>query len=57
MEGHEFKKLRLQLQLTQRELAEQFDINVRTLSRYEQNASPIPRIVEYALTHLLKRNK
>lgn len=42
--------------MTQQQLANQLDISVRTLKRYEAGSGPIPKMVEMAIK-LLKKER
>lgn len=52
MRAEHLKQIRMELGLTQVELANRLDCNRRTIIRYEEKASPIPAAVELALIHL-----
>ncbi len=41
MTGYEFKQMRIDLSLTQRELAEEMGISMRTVIRYEKNCGEL----------------
>ena len=52
MTAADFKHRRLDLGLTQRELAEILHLTWVTISRYENGHSPVPRAVEIVLSTL-----
>lgn len=51
--GRDFKRLRLALKMTQRELGEALDLNKNTVARAERDEIPIPRTTEFAIKYLL----
>jgi len=50
--GHELKRKREFLNMTQKQLAEKFWVAERTIRNYESEATPIPKTFEMALTAL-----
>ena len=55
--GDEFRRLRERIGYTQAALAKDMDIAIRTLTRWETEAIPVPRIAELALRYLALRSK
>lgn len=52
MTGKEFRAIRLSLGLKGYEMADRLGITPPTVSRYEKERLPIPRVVEYAAKYL-----
>jgi DNA-binding XRE family transcriptional regulator len=49
------KKHRKTLDLTQEELGEQLELTGRTIRSYEAGEESVPKWLEYAVLHLLKK--
>ena len=57
MDANDFKKMRLKKDYSQSQLAREFGVTVMTVSRWEREVSPIPRMAELALLSLKPRQK
>jgi len=57
MGAKDFKRMRLAKGYSQSQLARELDVHVMTLSRWEREALPIPRMAELALSSLKPRLK
>jgi transcriptional regulator with XRE-family HTH domain len=57
MEPTEFKKLRKSVGLSQSQLAQELDLYVRTISKYENDDLTIPKVTELALRYVVQRAK
>jgi transcriptional regulator with XRE-family HTH domain len=57
MTKHEFKKVRKSIGYSQAKLAQEMDLFVRTISRYETGELPIPRVAELALHYIVSKTK
>ena len=57
MDAKGFKKMRLKKDYSQSQLAREFGVTVMTVSRWEREVSPIPRMAELALVSLKPRQK
>jgi len=57
MGAKDFKKMRLAKGYSQSQVAREFHVNVITVSRWEREAVPIPRMAELALSSLKPRPK
>ena len=55
MTSLKLKQARHMLGMTQRELSQQLGMTVQQISNYENNRSPVPRVVELALMFLMGR--
>lgn len=53
MTGEEFRSIRLSLGLKGYQMADALGIAPATVSRYEKERMPIPRVVEYAAKYLV----
>ncbi len=53
----EFKKLRESIGYTQAKLSEEIDITIRTITRWENGETEIPKVVELAVQSIAKREK
>jgi len=54
LSNKEFRFLRIELDLTQKELAEKFGCDVQTIANYEKGKSAIPKLEDLALRELYK---
>jgi len=45
------------MQLSQKELSKIIDVSTRGIRRWENGATPIPKIAELALTHLVEKHQ
>jgi DNA-binding transcriptional regulator YiaG len=52
MDAKDFKKMRLKKGYSQSQLAREFGVTVMTVSRWERQVTPIPRMAELALVSL-----
>jgi DNA-binding transcriptional regulator YiaG len=57
MDARDFKKMRLKKGYSQSQLAREFDVAVMTISRWEREVIPIPRMADLALSALKPRPK
>jgi len=57
MSGRKFRQLRRSMQLSQKELSKIIDVSTRGIRRWENGATPIPKIAELALTHLVEKHQ
>jgi transcriptional regulator with XRE-family HTH domain len=57
MEPSEFKKLRKSVGLSQSQLAQELDLYVRTISKYENDDLTIPKVTELALRYVVQQAK
>jgi transcriptional regulator with XRE-family HTH domain len=57
MLARDFKKMRLNKGYSQAQLAQEFDVDVITISRWERKVVSIPRLAELALMSLKPRRK
>lgn len=57
MKGREFKKLRESMGLSQSKLAQELDLYVRTISKYENDDLNIPKVTELALRYVVQQAK
>jgi transcriptional regulator with XRE-family HTH domain len=57
MKGIEFKKLRESIGLSQSQLAQELDLYVRTISKYENDDLVIPKVAELALRYVVQQAK
>jgi transcriptional regulator with XRE-family HTH domain len=57
MIGSEFKKLRNSIGLSQSQLAQELDLYVRTISKYENDDLEISKVTELALRYVVERTK
>ena len=57
MTGKQFKELRESIGYTQARLAKEIDVTIRSLTRWETGKTPIPKIAEIALKHLVCKTK
>jgi DNA-binding transcriptional regulator YiaG len=57
MKARDFKKMRLKKGYSQSQLAREFDVAVMTISRWERQAIPIPRMADLALSALKPRRR
>jgi DNA-binding XRE family transcriptional regulator len=57
MRKDEFKKLRESVGYTQVELAKEFGVYVRSISRWETGKFPVPRMAELALRYIADQVK
>jgi transcriptional regulator with XRE-family HTH domain len=53
MTKQEFKKLRKSIGYSQAKLAQEMDLFIRTISRYETGEIRIPKVTELALRHIV----
>ena len=53
----EFKKLRKSVGLSQSQLAQELDLYVRTISKYENDDLVIPKVTELALRYVVQQAK
>ena len=53
----ELKEIRKEQSLSQRDFAEKYHINVRTLQRWEQGETKVPPTIEYMLSKLVEYEK
>jgi transcriptional regulator with XRE-family HTH domain len=53
MVGSEFKKLRLSASYSQSQLADVLNVTIRTLTRWETDEVPIPKVAELALKYVV----
>lgn len=54
MKGSEFAERRRLLGLTQKELADMWQLNQSTIHRYEKGLMDIPRMQELLINHMVK---
>ena len=57
MTKQEFRKLRKSIGYTQAKLAQEMDLFIRTISRYETGELAIPRVTELALRYIVDKTK
>lgn len=57
MRARDFKSMRLKKGYSQSQLAREFDVDVITISRWERQVIPIPRLAELAVLSLKRRRK
>ena len=57
MRARDFKNMRLKKGYSQSQLAREFDVDVITISRWERQVIPIPRLAELAVLSLKPRRK
>jgi len=57
MDAKGFKKMRREKGYSQSQLAREFGVTVMTISRWEREVIPIPRLAELAITSLKSRPK
>ena len=57
MRARDFKNRRLKKGYSQSQLAREFDVDVITISRWERQVIPIPRLAELAVLSLKPRRK
>ena len=57
MTGDDLKRKRERLRLSQEELAKVLDVAAQSISRYERDAQPIPKVVELALKEVERQYK
>ena len=57
MRAGDFKRMRLKKGYSQSQLAREFDVDVITISRWERQVIPIPRLAELAVLSLKPRRK
>jgi DNA-binding transcriptional regulator YiaG len=57
MEGKELKKLRIDLEVDQKELAERLGVSVGTVSRWENNQTRMTPAHEKLLSYIVKEIK
>ena len=57
MRARDFKNRRLKKGYSQSQLAREFDVDVITISRWERQVIPIPRLAELAVLSLKRRRK
>ena len=57
MDGTELKRRRERLGMSQEELAKILDVAPQSVSRYERDAQPIPRVVELALKEIERQHR
>ena len=55
MTPKEFKKARQALGLSQSKMSHQLEVSFQTVQAWEQGRNPINKVVEMAVSHLLKR--
>ena len=53
----QFRKMLEKAQLTQAEAATLIDVTDRTMRRYVSGATPVPRVVIYALMHVIEQRR
>jgi len=57
MTKHEFKKVRKSIGYSQAKLAQEMDLFIRTISRYETGEIAIPKVTELALRYIAEKTK
>jgi DNA-binding transcriptional regulator YiaG len=57
MSGKEFRKLRESIKYSQAMLSREIDVSVRGISRWETDDTPIPKIAELALRHIVETHQ
>jgi transcriptional regulator with XRE-family HTH domain len=57
MTGPQFKKLRESIGYSQARLSKEIDVTIRSLTRWETGETPIPKIAEIALKHVVSAAK
>jgi transcriptional regulator with XRE-family HTH domain len=57
MTKHEFKKVRKSIGYSQAKLAQEMDLFIRTISRYETGEIEIPKVTELALRYIAEKAK
>ena len=57
MRARDFKNKRKKKGYSQSQLAREFDVDVITISRWERQVIPIPRLAELAVLSLKRRRK
>ena len=57
MTKQEFRKLRKSIGYSQAKLAQEMDLFIRTISRYETGELAIPRVTELALRYIVDKTK
>lgn len=55
MTKHEFKKVRRSIGYSQAKLAQEMDLFIRTISRYETGEIQIPKVTELALRYIAEK--
>ena len=55
MTKHEFKKMRKSIGYSQAKLAQEMDLFIRTISRYETGEIAIPKVTELALRYIAEK--
>jgi transcriptional regulator with XRE-family HTH domain len=55
--GTQFKKLRESIGYSQARLAKKIDVTIRSITRWETGETPIPKIAEIALKHIVAELK
>ena len=57
MTKQEFKKLRKSIGYSQVKLAQELDLFIRTISRYETGEIEIPKVTELALRYIVDKTR
>lgn len=57
MTGNEFRKLRESIDYTQARLSKEIDVTIRSLTRWETDETPIPKIAELALKYIAEKQR
>ena len=57
MSGHEFRKVRKTMGLSQDELSKMIDVSERGVRRWENGEVTIPKIAELALRYLAEKTR
>jgi len=55
VKGNEFRGLRKSAGFSQSQLSKEMDVTIRSLTRWETDVNPIPRIAELALRYLVEK--
>jgi DNA-binding transcriptional regulator YiaG len=57
MKGKEFKYLRRSLGLSQSQLSKELDVTIRSITRWETDVNPIPKMAALALRYLASETR
>ena len=55
--GNEFRKMRKAAGYSQSMLAKELDLTIRSLTRWETDETPIPKIAELALKYIAEKSQ
>ena len=55
VKGNEFRNLRKSAGFSQSQLSKELDVTIRSITRWETDVNPIPRIAELAIRYLVDK--